>query len=193
MLLPSQTLLADTIGDALINRSLNDTSSGSIFLINTPFSIDGIVTDWSFFDDDSTTLQLTPLIFKPNGSLYQLSGIGQTITTNGTGIQNTAFNLVQGSAVIQPGDFFGWKDGSNGTSNTGVIDWDNSNSASTDGVTWLGDNRTSFNIGDDNTASGNFFRQYSVQATATVPEPGTIALLVCAMPLLLRRRRDHTT
>lgn len=158
-----------TIGDSLIDRGFNDGASGSIFVVPDSFgSTTEELTMWSIFDNENSGGQVTPLILEDIGSSYTIRGIGTTRASDASGVQSFNFDLVSGSADVGGNLFFAWKDGSNGTNNQGVIDFSSDNS---DLITWLGNSRTSFNVGDNFSVASNFGRSYSIQASATTSVP----------------------
>ena len=81
---------------------------------------------------------------------------------------------MEGTDAVGPDIYFGWKDGSDGADNAGVIDFDSI--AGGPGTIWLGAGNTLFDVGDTLGVSGTFARTYSVQAFAITPEPSTILL-----------------
>lgn len=154
-----------TIGDALIDRSLDDSASGSIFVL-PDLTFTGNLTQWTFFDNDNATpdRQVTPLIVEQTSATqYRIAGIGTTVTTNETGVQGPfSFGLVSGSSATGPGRFFAYKDGSNGADNVGVIDYDNNGG---DFIRWTGGGHTAMAVNDVKTVQLNLGRTYSVQFT----------------------------
>lgn len=212
-----------TIGDALIAGS-DDNSSGGVYIYTNTFGQAGTATSWSFFDNDNdgNNRSVTPLLFqKLSSTIFQLTGVGTTVTTNEGGSQTgNAFGLIAGSASVGSDYTFGFVDravsysGSGtsittGSSNTGVVDFQSSGGVwafvpSAEGTFDLimGQN---FEIGaatdsDDSTVAlyGTFNRQYSAQfTTSAVPEPATAGILVGLLALgavgCRRRRRPASS
>ncbi|MBI1373514.1 MAG: hypothetical protein GC159_12365 [Phycisphaera sp.] len=132
----------------LIDRELNDSAAGSVWVLNAPLERSGVVTHWSFFDNDAPGRSVTPLILTPidGGRTWRIVGIGQTRKSDGTGVQEFTFDLVDGRDRIHEGDRFGWKPGGVDFDNAGVIDY----STTTDrNVTWLGAPHTRIGVGND--------------------------------------------
>ena len=159
------------IGDSLINRNRNDTASGVIRILTDPFgATTQQLSTWSFYDNDVIGREITPLILKLEGNQYTIEGIGTTRTSDASGVQSFNFDLVSGSADVGGNLFFGWKDGSNGSNNRGVVDYNNNNS---DLMHVIVSGATNFSVGDTYSFQ-NRRRSYSIQATAvettTVPE-----------------------
>ena len=153
---------------ALTDRPLNDTVPGSLFVEKTPLTAaEGCrLKQWSFYDNDTPGLMLVPLLFeRTSATTYAIRGIGTARASAGTGVQvNLPFGLVSGSDVVGPNFFLGWKDGSNGTNNTGVIDYTNSG---TPGADWLGQSHTTFAAGDSKTLNQALPRTYSLNGIFT--------------------------
>jgi hypothetical protein len=162
---------------ALTNRGTNDTAAGSLFVEKA--SLAGVVgcrlRRWSFYDNDSPGLSLTPLLFERTAAnTYILRGIGTSRVSTGSGVQaNLSFGLVSGTDMVQNANYFiGWKDGSNGANNTGVIDYDNSGSP---GVDWLNAGHTSFAVSEAKAVQLPLARTYSLNGIFTLPnEPPAI-------------------
>lgn len=157
---------AITFGNALGRRAMSDSATGSLFVQTIPLKRLGKATNWAFFDTDDKGASVTPLLFKKSGSDWRVVGIGTTRVSDGTGVQAFSFGLVSGSDEIEEGVFFGWKDGSNGADNPGVIDFDLGETA---GAVWLGSGKTTFHVGDQESAetisSATSRRTYSLQVT----------------------------
>ena len=87
----------------------------------------------------------------------------------------------------------GFKDGSNGGNNAGVVDFDGIGGEPQ--IIWLGGGKTSFSVGDTFGEAGRFDRTYSIEALATaviIPEPATLAIWGLGLLVLsacARRRR----
>ena len=180
----------EVIGDALIDRAMNDGASGGIFLLTEGFSTGGLVDEWVFYDNDNVTAnrQIAPLILEEVGGVYLIRGIGATQTTNELGQQSYLFDLIAGSNEVGPGFYFGWKDGSLVANNPGVIDY-NDNFSSFDGIRYFGSGQAGNVLVGRNLGGGTFYgRDYSVQARV-IPEPATLTLLAVGLGLAARRRR----
>lgn len=211
-LFASSLRAAVTLGDPLINRSINDSSSGQVFIYGGVFGIPGAVIDWSFFDNDNATpnRSITPLLLdKVNATDYVLVGVGTTRVTSEAGAQTYGFGLIAGSDAVTVTTTFGFTDralsysgsGSAVTTlsqNPGVVDWTNNTG------NWLFTPTETFNIELGQTyriggTTGGAIvqiqsspaRMYSAQMTADlVPEPSRALLLALALGgTLLRRRR----
>lgn len=150
----------ETVGNAIVARGFTDSANGSVFLHDEPFSASGTLQSWSFFHQE-TFPQITPVLFEAVGGQYRITGIGATRPVTGSGDSTYAFELVAGSASVGPNSFFGWKDGGNGTNNTGAPEWTDGGVA----VDWLGGGHTNFAVnGVFNVALG-LNRTYSVSAS----------------------------
>ena len=163
-----------TLGDPTIDRAIDDSAVGSMFIQPEPL-FPGQMSNWSFFDNDTPGRQVTPVIFQRTGpGAFRIAGIGTTQTSSGGGTQSFSFGLTSGSDATGPDYYFGWKDGSNGTNNEGTIDFN----ASQHAVRWLGGGHTSFSVGSPKTvtldiAYGFPGRAYSLQFTQTVTGSAT--------------------
>ncbi|HWB03485.1 MAG TPA: CotH kinase family protein [Verrucomicrobiales bacterium] len=161
----------------LSNRSTNDTAVGSLFVEKSPLSsvVGYRLKQWSFFDNDSPGLSLVPILFERTApTTYVIRGIGTARASTGAGVQaNLTFGLVSGSDVVQNANYFlGWKDGTNGASNTGVIDFDTVGSP---GVDWLSGGHTSFAAGDSKPLNQALARTYSLNGIfAQLNEPPSV-------------------
>ena len=175
-----------TIGDDLIDRNTNDVWTGMVLVAPDSFgSTTQELSSWSMFDNDFSGRQITPLILEDVGNdNYNITGIGTTRTSDASGIQSFSFDLVSGSADVGGDLYFGWKDGSNGSNNEGVIDFDFNTS---DSMLVVGRDETNISVGQtlDGRASKleGFYdmeRSYSIQATAvpfeTSPTSGIFIL-----------------
>lgn len=167
---------AITGGNALTNRANNDGANGAIFVMQDALASAGQVTDWGFFDNDTAGRSMTPLLLENVGGTFAIRGIGTTLTSNGLGAQSQAFGLVSGTDVITTPHFhIGWKDGTNGTNNAGVADFDNNTDEF--GVRFFGQGKTSFATGD-NLGAGQFFnREYSIEFSLDVPNLTPIKII----------------
>jgi len=162
---------------ALINRAVNDTASGSLFVEKSSLaSVAGCrLRRWSFYDNDSPGLSLTPVLFERTAaSTYVIRGIGTTRVSTGGGVQaNLDFGLVSGTDIVPGANWFlGWKDGSNGANSTGVIDFDDAGPGTVD---WLNAGHTGFAAGETKPVQLALTRTYSLNGIFTLPnEPPAI-------------------
>ncbi|MBN2023598.1 MAG: hypothetical protein JW809_12505 [Pirellulales bacterium] len=195
-----------TVGNSLVDRGITDTATGYVFVLGTQPSeaVGNIVTSWAFFDDETggATVDgrlVTPLIFNKVGSLFQIAGIGTTRATDRGGIQEFAFDLVSGSALIGPDSYLGWRDGNiDGTVvNQGVIEFEWESDPSTyepyTGIVYRGNPGALLVPGAAFAGTADGRRTYSVQFTA-VPEPASLAvwsLLAAAGLVWTVRRRQR--
>jgi uncharacterized protein (TIGR03382 family) len=183
----------ESVGNPLGNRNTVDGASGSIFVLDDPFTIEestAHVTEWALFTNQTAGTQITPLILAPDGAAWEIVGIGTTRTVTNDGVQVFDFDLIDGSDAATAGLYFGWKDGGLGVDNTGVAEWTN---AGPGHVFWLGGGHTNFAVGDVNGVALALDRTYSFQVFTTapppIPEPATMTLLVLAGAALMRRRK----
>lgn len=172
---------AEIVGNPLLPRPITDTASGSIFLLNDPFTQPGVLNDFGIYDarPTQTALNITPVIYRPVVGGWEITGIGRTRNSTGLGAQNHAFDLVAGSDLVGPGYFFGWKDGGQGTNNAGVIEWSNGGPGS---VNWLGAGHTNFNPGEVRANAATLNRTYSIQAD--VVDAGMAPLQTIGNPVI---------
>ncbi len=96
-----------TVGSPLINRPLNDSSVGVIYLYlggTQPVFGTANVSDWSFFDNDTAGLKVTPLIYEVTGaSQWKVVAIGTTRISTAGGVQIHPFQAIAGNATLQAG------------------------------------------------------------------------------------------
>lgn len=154
------------VGNDLIERSKNDRTPGSVFVLPKTLNLGFSLSGWSVFDinsNGSSRYSITPLLLQQGSdSSFTVQGLGTTQVSDGSGIQSFDFGLMSGTNEITSSNFFfGWKDGTSGTNNAGVIDYDDGGS-----IIWLGSSQTDISIGtnlgtEDKRASD---RTYSVQA-----------------------------
>ncbi|MBM3846407.1 MAG: lamin tail domain-containing protein, partial [Verrucomicrobia bacterium] len=108
------------LGDSLLNRTNEDTTSGQLYIYGKPFSASGFVTTFEFFDNDPSQdgpgggkRALTPLLFSISNDIYRISAIGRPVITTGGGAQVIPFQPVFGRAtVIASNHTFGFFSGS---------------------------------------------------------------------------------
>ena len=197
------------------NRSGNDGYTGEVLVLgetgvgqSAGFSKPGYVVEWQIYNDNNSGRQITPLIVHElGGGDYELTGIGATRTSVGSGLHVFDFDPVTGSALVGPGYFFGWHDGGfdlvgGTTHNAGVPEY---NSSTDDTMIRLRLDGTSNNQNVDLVLNATYMtdfafspgngwgRSYSIGAVAVVPEPGTLVLLglgaLALVPWLRRRGR----
>lgn len=192
----------ETIGAPLVHRTITDTAAGSIFALNSGFAESGRLTDWAFYNDDTSQIGLvvTPLLLDVVGGNYVITGVGTPHANLATGVQSFSFELTSGSDTVSPGSLFGWKDGTDADrSHTGVIQFDFVGSPVAGTQQWFfyghaGDLFPGSNLG------GGFLlgtdvdqpdRDYSVQATV-VSEPTSVTLWGFGLLALLAYSWRHT-
>jgi hypothetical protein len=187
-----------TVGADLKSRAIVDTANGASFVLVSPFTSGGTLNSWSIFNDNGKAQwgnSITPLLIEALGGDYIVRGIGTSRTNDGSGLQNWSFGLAAGSASITNNNFFfGWKDGTASTHNTGSIELDFVGSLPSTGTqNYFG---AQILAGGTNLGAGTNlgpginqqYRDYSVQATA--PDTGaTLALLGLSMIGLVGLRR----
>jgi hypothetical protein len=190
---------AATIGNPVIERSTIDTCNGCSFALSTPFSTTGQLTTWSFWAD-VTGLSLTPLLYQNTGSSFVISGIGTAVSVSALGAQTYAFGLQAGSDLVDANTYFGYRDGTTESANTGTIPFTDSASGALQ--YYFGDGAGGPNADPfvgETMALGSFNggllnRNYSIQATSaasTVPEPSAWLLMAGGFGALLVRRRKR--
>jgi hypothetical protein len=194
---------ADVFGSALIQRSNSygtpDTCVGCLFAYYAVPAADvgQTLDDWGFYSDQLSTTgySITPILFLSLGSNnFEVEGIGTTRTnTAPSTIQQYSFGLVSGSAVLQAGEYLGWRDGTADGSivNSGTISFDQSGQ----GVWYAGYGayNGAIAVGETIGFAHDYdtpVRTYSVDGS-TVPEPASILLFgICLLGVgkTLRRR-----
>jgi uncharacterized delta-60 repeat protein len=118
------------LGSDLSNRSFNDGADGQLYLYDTAVGIAGKAQNFEFYDNESGSRYITPLIFEKFGDSYILRGIGTSRLTTGAGAQSYPFGLVTGSNDMGTNYTFGFVDryysGSvfQTYSGGGSVDWD---------------------------------------------------------------------
>ena len=161
-----------TIGAEIIDRSSADFGSGSInVLVSMPFDEVGRVSAWSFYSDKSRPI--TPLVFRQNGDDLEITGIGQTRLSDASGGQTYTFELQSGSDVVQPGYFFGFKDGDNVSDSPGTADYATNRDETV--RRFNGPLSGSMVVGETLSGGREFGRIFSVQATTSPTLQGPIA------------------
>jgi hypothetical protein len=102
-----------TVGDEVVDRDSTDFARGSIVILETsPFTVAGQVAEWSFYSE--STRSVTPLIVRAVDGEFEITGIGQTRTSDGSGAQTLPFDVQIGSDLVVAGQYyFGFKDGDN--------------------------------------------------------------------------------
>jgi autotransporter-associated beta strand protein len=160
-------------GISTIGNSRDSASTTYVYIQDTlaPETVGSSVQTWGLAAASGTAgRSVTPLLFEKVGSSYVLRAIGATRTpTAGTADQTFDFDVQEGSAEIRNSHFyFGWKDGTQTSSNQGVISWDPGSGAMT--TVALGGNSsqniTATDIGTalsfDNTSLGDRSYRFSV-------------------------------
>jgi hypothetical protein len=197
---------AETIGAPLMARSSGDWVLGQIYILNNGFTTAGVLTSWSIFNSNpgDAGKALTPFLAQKVGSDYILLGIGASRTNNSSGIQSFSFDLTSGSDVVAPGYLFGWKDGTDADAfQSGVIQFDFVGFPAAGTQQWFFSGNAGVGFSGNLTPGNNLGagvslgsdvnqldRDYSVQATVTVPEPSALALgILAAAGFLARARR----
>jgi hypothetical protein len=197
---------ADTVGAGLVNRGNTDGAQGNVFALNTPFADAGVLESWSFYNSSAATYDvngpdvsgaaelgylITPLLLSDVAGDYTIIGVGAAQADTGDGVQTYGFGLVSGTAVVAPGDVFGWFDGSSTTANAGVVAFDFTSGGPTEQY-FVNSTTGSLHAGSDLGAGAVLDRTYSIQATAAVPEPSVWTMLLIGFgglgPVLRRSR-----
>lgn len=192
-------LAEETVGNEIVNRSEIDAAAGAIFVELDGFTQAGEVSSFAFYNDDPGTAgrQLTPLLFEQIGNEFLIRGVGASVANAGTGEQNFAFQLMEGSNLVEPGWFFGYKNGTDEDATTvGIAEFDYVSGATSEryfGVGFSGNLDPGVNLGGGIFLGPNINqieRVYSVSATS-VPEPASIGVLATGAfgILTIRRRR----
>jgi hypothetical protein len=93
------------VGSAVINRPINDSSVGVIYLYlgpTQPMVGPGSIVQWSFFDNESNG-KVTPLLYELTGAnQWTVVAIGTTRTSNASGAQTHPFATIAGITSLQP-------------------------------------------------------------------------------------------
>ena len=149
------------VGNALTTA---DYAVGYVFLLDGALPT-GRVIDWAFFGY-SAGRALTPLLLQRqlNGT-FTVIGIGQARTNTGAGIERFPFSMTAGRVEVDGSCRLGWKDGTNGTDNAGVVCYDTNGPI----VRWFG-KQTNLAVGDNYTEvpAGNAQRLLSAVLCATL-------------------------
>jgi hypothetical protein len=200
-----QVMMAGNIGNPTVDREMTDTFSGYLFAYDGTFGSYGTVDSWSIYAGSNdlqylpvTGHQITPVLIDPNG--WVITGIGATQTVSGPGLYTFNFDLVSGSADVNPNMTFGWYDGSATSTNQGTISFDRAATAvgvrdftqpifPTVGASYI--TQSDFTGANDPTGwTGG--RVYSVQfdPPEDLPEPASLAMFLGGFALIacLRRR-----
>ena len=183
----TQTVTGSATGDQAVARELTDGAVGSIFAGNDALPIGQPVTHWAFFDMNAADFgqSVTPLLMENVAGSYVIRGIGTPRTSNAEGGQVFGFGLVSGTDTPANGNYLiGWKDGTNGTNNDGVFDYDDN---AADSVVYFA-THTTFSDGEILGGGTALARSYSIRYLS-IPEPGTAPLALLAALGLCRRRR----
>jgi hypothetical protein len=144
---PQAALAQTEIGSPTINRAINDSASGILYLYlggTQPATAPGEIVEWSFFDDDAGTVgqRVTPYLCEQTGpSSWTVVAIGTSRASTATGVQTHPFATLLGNAVMEASKsytvgFVAMGYTLNGTtltptsSSTGVVDFDGYNNFS---------------------------------------------------------------
>jgi hypothetical protein len=120
--------------EGLRSRDTVDSASGIVWIVGPVGGEEQEFCDggyhlqtWSFFNDNAAAERgraITPLVFKREGDLYKLAGIGKTRINAGTGLQTFPFEASQGSDRVGAGYLFGFYTGDPaGKPNAGVVEY----------------------------------------------------------------------
>ncbi|MDG2382105.1 MAG: lamin tail domain-containing protein [Pirellulaceae bacterium] len=161
-----------TIGAELIDRSRLDFSRGSMVIFESrPFQESGRVAEWSFYSEKTNSV--TPLVFRSTDEGFEITGIGTTRNSDGSGVQTFPFERIDGSDLVESAEyFFGIKDGDNGTDVAGSIVWANSDTESV--RRFNGPLSGKITLGEEFTGGRSFGREFSTQVTAITRLEGPI-------------------
>ena len=167
--------------DRLKSRAVVDSAGGIVWVVSEMSGFEQEFVDggyrldtWSFFNDNGPAEQgrvVTPLIFKKEGDLYQLTGIGTTRTNTGAGLQTFPFEAVEGRDEVAAGHFFGWHTGDlGGQQNAGVVEFSDE---PRDLMTILtldgGLSGQKIALGNTYREQSSYRRAYSIQAVSKKP------------------------
>src|SRR5450755_1964812 len=116
---------ASTIGNPAVSGPQVDGCNGCSFALLNPFPAGDFgfhVTSYSLFAFDFAVhsgQQITPLLFDESGGAFTVSGVGTTRTISSTGVLTFGFDLTDGSSLVGTQTFFGYRDGTVASGNTG--------------------------------------------------------------------------
>ena len=189
---------AVTVGNPAVAATNVDGCTTCTFVVNDAFGAAGLgVRSYSFFS--GSTADITPLLLTRSDA-----GTVATFTIVGIGAQRTAalgansftFATAQGTNITAANSYFGFA-----YTHGGVVTFDYSTPSANSG-TFVGSANFAATLGasfsaDTSGQPQNSYdaldtRTYSINATATVPEPASWAMMVGGFGLLgsaLRRRR----
>ncbi len=184
---------AETIGNPLVPTTVTDTCTSCGFIFGQPFTTPGTLTSFSFYNN-GTGGDITPLNFIGVAGGYELVGIGTTYTLSAgnPGGYLGAFGLSSGTASVGPDSYFGFE---NSTGSLVALSYTtpflvNGGTAAYTPLVPLGTFIPVSGQTQDN-YNQNLTRLYSIQATSTTPEPGTLSLVgtgLLGAASLIRRR-----
>ncbi|MDB6019511.1 MAG: hypothetical protein JWR19_4000 [Pedosphaera sp.] len=158
-------------------------------------TIGSSLSAWAFYSGNFfATRSITPLLFEYSGTGndYVLRAVGAAVTVSAhTAYSDLPFDVQFGSTLIANGNyFFGWKDGTLTSANSGVISWDTIDGGNSTYALTANSSQdiTSADLGNtlsfDNTSLGN--RTYQFQATVvSTPEPSFSLWLMGAIALIV--------
>jgi hypothetical protein len=99
--------VAQTVGSPIINRPIDDSSSGLTYIYRgptQPLAGPATANTWSFFDNENGNGKVTPLIFEVTGAnQWKVVAIGTPRTTTGAGAQAHPFATQAGITTLQAG------------------------------------------------------------------------------------------
>lgn len=106
-LLLASPAVAQTVGSPVIDRPLNDSSSGLTYIYlgpTQPMPGSTSATTWSFFDNESSGAKVTPMIFEFSGAnQWKVVAIGTPRTSTGAGAQTHPFATQAGITTLAAG------------------------------------------------------------------------------------------
>jgi hypothetical protein len=205
LIFTTQLVSATVIGNPLISNGPKDGAS-TTYVSHESFgnsAINDSLISWGFYSSgDNDLKKLTPLLYElDSGNGYILRAIGATVTvTSNTLFDNLDFDTQVGDSTIYTSNYyFGWKDGSQTSYNTGVINYGTGSSYT---MASLASNSSQNITGADIGTTLNFNnllgdRLYSYKATTgvaplvPVPAPGGILLLSLGFVLIAGLRLNR--